>query len=199
MKNAKTLLTLLVLIISISGCKKDGSGAGATIAYKSLNLTGTATNSTDPDFFQGGIYDIPITGESNDKIDVTIVKNNSVTPTSTFFYLQPTSNQEVGFVNGTYVSKTLKVYTKDEVISSASSSWASSSNIYGYSSVLGNVDGAITPGSGDKYIGLRLKLADNTTHYGWLLLSYSANGLAVTIKEAGYNKTADESIKAGQK
>lgn len=198
MKQINILGILLILFVCSTSCKKDGNSTG-NIAYKALNLTGTATNSSDPNFYQGGIYDIPITGESNDKIDVTIVKNNTVTPTATFFYLQPTINQEVGYITGTSVSKALKVYAKDAVISSSSSSWASSSNIYGYSSVLGSIDGAIAPGSGDKYIGLRLKLADNTTHYGWLLLNYSANGLTVTIKEAAYNKTANESIKAGQK
>ncbi len=47
---------------------------------------------------------------------------------------------------------------------------------------------------GDRYIGVRFELNDNT-HYGWVLVSYAS--LTLTVKGYAYNETPDTPIDAG--
>lgn len=60
-------------------------------------------------------------------------------------------------------------------------------------------DFKIYPGSGDKYVAIKMTLLDNTVHYGWILLNYASDALSVTVKEFAYHKIPGNPIKIGEK
>lgn len=186
MKNLILFTIVLLSIITIS-CTKNASTNKSSITFKSLNLSATATGPkfSNADFHEG-IYDIPITGTSDDKLDILFYKY----PSTTLLKIGASTNQEVA-VDASISPKKYKIFTSGAEISSTSAGWQGS--------VANETGGDIVAGSGDKYVGIRVKLSDNTTHYGWMLINYASNGLTVTLKEVAYNNVANESIKAGQK
>lgn len=194
-------LVILCFATSAISCKKESTSSNNSIEYKLLNLSATMSSGTG--YISAKIQDVPITGEIGDKVDVVLEKNASIATPYLRLSIEPTSTQEFGyFTTTTSSSKLLKAFAKDAVID-ASTSWYSSP-LYGYAegsflSPIAEADGNIQPGSGDKYVGMRLKLSDNSTHYGWMLINYSADKSTVTVKEVAYNKNENEAIKAGQK
>lgn len=58
--------------------------------------------------------------------------------------------------------------------------------------------GNIMPGTGDRYIGFKLKKND-TQHYGWIRVNISSNGDTLTLKDAAYELRPKLSIWVGQK
>lgn len=192
-------LVILCFATSVISCKKGSTSSNSSIEYKLLNLSATMSSGTG--YISAKIQDVPITGEIGDKVDVVLEKNASIATPYLRLIIEPTSTQEFAyFTTATSYSKLLKAFAKDAVIDATSTSWYSSP-LYGYGedTYVAVADGNIQPGSGDKYVGMRLKLSDNTTHYGWMLINYSADKSTVIVKEVAYNKNANEAIKAGQK
>ncbi len=194
-------LSTICILLSATSCKKADSSNSGNIESKQLNLSATMSSGTG--YISAKIQDVPITGEVGDKVDVVLEKNESIASPYLRLSIEPTSTQEFGYLTtATSSSKLLKAFAKDALID-ASTLWYSSP-LYGYAegtflSPIAEADGNIQPGSGDKYVGMRLKLSDNSTHYGWLMINYSSDKSTVTVKEVAYNKNANESIKAGQK
>lgn len=179
------LYTIVLISISIVSCTKNNSSNSSSITVKSLNLSATAVYDVNNDYYYGSISNIPITGTSDDKLDIMIYKD-----IDTDLRINANSNQEIA-VDASTTPKKYKIFTSGAEISSTSTGWQGD--------VANFTTGSIVAGSGDKYVGIRIKLSDNTTHYGWMLINYASNGLTVTLKEVAYNNVANESIKAGQK
>ncbi len=185
------IITVAILALGISSCTKssDNNTTGG-IYNKQLNLSYTVIVPTQ--LYGFSLLD-DTTLAASDKIYLYLVTNS--------FYLTGTFSQELAYTAGTNAERILKVYATDEVISSANTWDDGNSGIitWGYRMSGGNIDGNVTPGTGDKFIGIRLTLSDNKIHYGWVRLNYSSNGKTVNIVEYAYNKTANASIKAGEK
>ncbi|MEX1190369.1 MAG: hypothetical protein WEA99_00255 [Brumimicrobium sp.] len=102
-------------------------------------------------------------------------------------YVEILDNSEHGY---------LDALRKDFVIGQNSGNWAQrfEPNNYVLSTSFGVGE---FKGSGDKYLGFRLEKGSGYI-YGWFLVNCSEKSDHLEIKEYAYNKTAGNSIKAGQ-
>lgn len=196
MKKLFKILCTLLILTSVS-CKKNSSISSSNIIYGSLNQTISAVP-VSGGFF--GTGEIVMTGDIDEDLDLEVELDTTGSDKFSQLQFSCSINDEIAY-NGTdlIIYKKAKVFAGDQEITSAST-WSSGvARAYNNSMALGVTNDAIIPGSGDKYVGVRLKLSDNTTHYGWIRINYAANGFTVVVKDFAYNKNANESIKAGQK
>lgn len=191
----KIILSIITITILTISCKKENSSTNSNIFSKQINITVTAVPSSLDSVLRKDQY-VPLTGDVGEDFSVTIRKDIHKNSSSTFLTINGLSDRQLSGTN--YELITLNA---NDIINATNNSWATGAgdgNAYYKleNSILTNI---ISPGSGDKYLGLKLKLSDNTTHYGWLIVNYSVDGLSLTVKEFAYNKNANEEIKAGQK
>jgi|APSaa5957512622_1039677.scaffolds.fasta_scaffold03114_2 hypothetical protein len=66
-----------------------------------------------------------------------------------------------------------------------------------YGGEMGYFMGGDFQGAGDKYIGVSFDVS-GTTHYGWILVNVGGGMADIYIKATAWNKTAGQSIEAGQ-
>jgi hypothetical protein len=177
----KSIIIIAMSIIFIS-CKKEKSDSNKDIIYKTLNFT---LNNSDTL--------LNITGQSLDEFKISA--SNDTDYAYYGFYLYSFS-YDVNFHTISTTINDLKPLSSGVEINSSLTTWNYRSDGY-FNNNTGGLLGVITPGSGDKYIGLRIAMSDGD-HYGWLLLNYTSDKKLI-IKEAAYNKVVNGSIKAGQK
>jgi hypothetical protein len=191
----KIILSIITITILTISCKKENSSTNSNIFSKQVNVTVTAVLSgLDSVFSKEQV--VPLTGDVGEDFTIWVRKDIHKNSSSTSLMINGLSDRQLSGTN--YELKTLNL---NDVINTTSNSWANGAGLGNAyykleNSILTNI---IPPGSGDKYLGLKLKLSDNTTHYGWLIVNYSVDGLSLTVKEFAYNKNANEEIKAGQK
>ncbi len=181
MKKSIIVLITSIFFISIS-CKKENSDSNSNIIFKSLNFT---LNNSDTL--------LNITGQSLDEFKINVSNDTDYAFYGFNFY---SFSYDVNFHTTSTSSKDLKPLSSGVEISSSLTTWNYEADGY-FNNNSGGLLGIITPGSGDKYIGLRIEMNDGK-HYGWILLNYTSDKKLI-IKEAAYNKVVNSPIKTGQK
>jgi hypothetical protein len=157
------------------------------ILEATINLYAFATSGSYGSFFYKSSY-------NGVGIDADTLRNEIATSVSTF----ATST-------GTYSVGVAKAFSLNNAINNTAN-WASNyiyagayanySFVTPYGSNYNTISVGQFPGAGDKYMGVRFKL-NNNTHYGWVRMSISQKSDTVTIKDFAYNATANTPILAG--
>lgn len=199
-----TLLAVTGSLILNTGCKKDDEEKPAENSnVEFIDITDIVVDATTATPEEGVKLDINKDGVD----DIAIYAYNETYEGNLYQYTSVDVLADGASVATRKVAAPLledgyNYYMASDLAANQDIKGASFLNEYGFTSIYNTYGGEKfkdgLQGKGDKYVGVKFKIGE-ATHYGWLKVNVDANGVKITVKEAAYNKVADETLKAGEK
>lgn len=189
MKKITKLSSLLLICLSVSKLNSQ-------IVYTDVSPDVVSTMSTST-FFANNIFAIDFNNDNTKEYDF---RWDDMNATNWFMHITYNNNQNNALaLKGTATNVFGGRFVQPLILNQT----IDSSLLWGVSNPEPFIGESTTDANfldlGDRYVGVRFKIGNNT-HYGWILVNFSStnNTRKITIKSYAYNSTPNGSILAGQ-
>ncbi len=163
----------------------------AQIVYTDINPDSTSTIGGVPPTEADNIAPIDFNGDNTNEYNFSWIDNGA---NGWYMYMNDQSN-DINLNDSPpnpWDARYIDPMTLGTAINS-SSNWGSSS----HDPLIADINSANFQGSGDRYVGCKFTLGENT-HYGWVRVSFD-NSLTLIVKDYAYHSTPNTPINAGDK